>query len=102
MLHQTASSHSASFSNFISSAWMDSIIHKLRAGPDTERAGCLSPPHCSAEPRADTDQLIGGNGSASMVLQDLECIWVQAHARQKTQVLVVYTGHASEPEASAT
>ena len=66
------------------------------------KPACRSPPDCSAEPRADTDQLTGGYGSASMVLQDLECIWVQARARQNTQVLVVYTGHASEPEASAT
>ena len=63
---------------------------------------CRSPPDCSAEPRADADQQTGGYGLASMVLQDLECIWVQARARQKTQVLVMYTGHASELEASAT
>ena len=37
-----------------------------------------------------------------MVLQDLECIWVQARARQKTQIPVIYIGRASEPEASAT
>ena len=49
------------------------------------KPACHSPPGCSAEPRADTDQLTGGYGSASMVLQDLECIWVQARARQKTQ-----------------
>ena len=68
------------------------LLHS--AGPDTEKAACDSPPDCSAEQRANTDQQTGGYGSASMVLQDLECIWVQARARQKTQVLVIYTGHA--------
>ena len=62
------------------------------------KPACRSPPDCCAEPRADTDQQTGGYGSASMVLQELECIWVQARARQNTQVLVIYTGQASEPE----
>ena len=72
------------------------------AGPDTEKARLPYPLDCSAKPRADTDQQTGGYGSASMVLQELECILVKARARQKIQVLVIYTGHASEPEASAT
>ena len=47
------------------------------------KPACRSPPDCSVEQRADTDQQTGGYGSASMVLQELECIWVQARARQK-------------------
>ena len=66
------------------------------------KPACRSPPDCSAEPRADTDQQTGGYGSATKVLQDLACILVQARARQNTRILVIYTGHASEPEASAT
>ena len=65
------------------------------AGPDTEKA-CLPQPslrHWSADRRLRFDEY-GVTRSLS--------IWVQARARQKTQVLVIYTGHASEPEASAT
>ena len=65
------------------------------------KPACRSPPDCSAEPRADTDKQTGGYGSATMVLQDIECILVQARARPKTQVPVFYTAHASKPEASA-
>ena len=76
-----------------------------RSPPD----GCAEPradvawsARCCAEPRADADLQTEGYGSASMVLQDHECIWVQARARQKPQVLVIHSGHASELEASAT
>ena len=64
------------------------------------KPACRIPPDCSAEQRADTDPQTRGYGSASKVLQDLECIWVQARARQKTQVVVIYTRHASKPSYS--
>ena len=62
------------------------------------KPACLSPLDCSAELRADADQQTGGYGLASMVLPDL----VRARARQETQVPVMYTGHVSKPEGSAT
>ena len=77
--------------------WKSAFIQRTKVVQTPRTPTCRIPPDCGANPRADTDMQTGGYGSASMVFQYIDCIWVEARARQNTQVHVIYSGHASEP-----